>query len=505
MDFCCSICMESFGNSCEIATIPCGHVFHEACIKKWHSAQKQCSQCRKKCKSEEILRLFISETENGLKDNKLRIKYEERILNLKKEICNLKADKLTCCVTTLGEESKIKLENLNLKTANLALKAKNVKLEDEDLNLKTASLALKAKNLKLEEKNLIFEKKNVELQSRQKIFCESEVELQRENIKLSKKLENLKFHERNTQKMLRDNIDEINSKRNDIKYDLDMQIAETKKAKREIMALEAKYATWVPSYQMPRRNYKRKPETTRQHESKLATNQSPPQKKKKQTLQKLPAVESNTEVIESLEDVHISPTVPTPTSPVHTPTSPVNTPTTSISYLLPNRSISREISEFANSETVQLMDSLFPSRSCSNASSRISPHSNSRSRTRSHSSASSFSNSHSRSRSRSSASSRSGSESGALSQSSSDNSASSQSGSESSASHSRTPSHSRSRSRSRSSSRSSTHTTRSRSRSRSTSVFSGSRSSSPIYTVYQNITHTYSFAVNQDNHQNFDP
>ena len=107
MDSCCAICLESFGNSCEIATIPCGHVFHETCIKKWHSAHKECSQCRTKCKSEEILRIFISETENGLKDNNLCIKYEERILNLKKEISSLKADKLTCCATTLEEESKI--------------------------------------------------------------------------------------------------------------------------------------------------------------------------------------------------------------------------------------------------------------------------------------------------------------------------------------------------------------------------------------------------------------
>ena len=477
MDFCCAICLESFGISCEIATIPCGHVFHEACIKKWHSAHKQCSQCRKMCESEEILRIFISETENGLKDNNLRIKYEERILNLKKEICNLKADKL-------GEESEI-----NLKTANLELKAKNLKLEEE-------TLTLKAKNLKLEEENLKFEKKNVELQSSQVRNCEEHEELHEENIKLSRKLQNLKFHERNTQQMLRDKIIEISSKRNDIKYDLDMQIAETKKAKREIMALEAKYASWVPSYQIPRRNYKRKPETTRQLESKPPTNQSPPQKKKKQTVQKQPAVESNTEVTELSEDVQ-------------TPTSPVNTSTTlltSICNSLPSSSITREILE-KRSRWYRFQ---------SQRSSHIPPHSNSRSRSRSHSSASSHSNSHSRSRSHSSASSRSGSESSASrlgspshsrSRSRSGSSASSQSGSESSASRSSSPLRSRSRPRllssasSRSSSRSSTHSNRSRSRSRSRShVRSRSRSSSPIYTVYQNIRHTNSFAVNQDNH-----
>ena len=477
MDSCCAICLESFGNSCEIATIPCGHVFHETCIKKWHSAHKECSQCRTKCKSEEILRIFISETENGLKDNNLCIKYEESILNLKKEISSLKADKLTCCATTLEEESKIKL-------ANLALKAENLKLEEKNLTFKKKNVELKAENLKLEEKNQIFEKKNVELQTIQVRNCEAYEELQEENIKLSKKLQNLKFHERNTQQMLRNKIIEISSKSNDIKYNLDRQIAETKKAKREIIALEAKYATCVPSYQMPRRNYKRKPETTKQLESKPATNQSPPQKKKKQTVHELPAEESNTEVIES----------------------PVNTPTTlltSICNSLPSSSITREILEKRSRW------SRFQSQS-SNASSHTSPHSNSRSRSRSHSSTSSHSNSHSRSRSHSSAfplgypsrsrsgssaSSRSGSESSASrsgspshsrSRSRSGSSASSQSGSESSASSSSSPLRSRSRPRllSSASSQSSTHSNRSRSR---------SRSSSPIYHVYQNITRRSSF------------
>ena len=479
MDSCCAICLESFGNSCEIATIPCGHVFHETCIKKWHSAHKECSQCRTKCKSEEILRIFISETENGLKENNLCIKYEERILVLKKEISSLKADKLTCCATTLEEESKIKL-------ANLALKAENFKLEEKNLTFKKKNVELKAENLKLEEKNQIFEKKNVELQTIHVRNCEAYEELQEENIKLSNKLQNLKFHERNTQQMLRNKIIEISSKSNDIKYNLDRQIAETKKAKREIIALEAKCATRAPSYQMPKRNYKRKPETTKQLESKPATNQSPPQKKKKQTVHELPAEESNTEVIKS----------------------PVNTPTTllaSICNSLPSSSITREILEKRSRW------SRFQSQS-SNTSSHTSPHSNSRLRSRSHSSASSHSNSHSRSRSHSSASplaspfrsrsrsgssasSRSGSESSASrsgspshsrSRSRSGSSASSQSGSESSASRSSSPLRSRSRPRllSSASSQSSTHSNRSRSR---------SRSSSPIYTVYQNITRRSSF------------
>ena len=94
MDFCCAICMQSFGSSCDIARLPCGHVFHEPCIKKWHRAQKNCGQCRQECKSEDISRLFISETENALKHTNLCIKYEETIHNLKKEIHKFKSDKL---------------------------------------------------------------------------------------------------------------------------------------------------------------------------------------------------------------------------------------------------------------------------------------------------------------------------------------------------------------------------------------------------------------------------
>ena len=122
---------------------------------------------------------------------------------------------------------------------------------------------------------------------------------------------------------------------------------------------------------MPRRNYKRKPETTKQLESKPATNQSPPQKKKKQTFHELPAEESNTKVIES----------------------PVNTPTTlltSICNSLPSSSITHEFLEKRSRW------SRFQSQS-SNASSHTSPHSNSRSRSHTHSRASSHSNSHSHS------------------------------------------------------------------------------------------------------------
>ena len=319
MDFCCAICMESFGSSCDIATIPCGHVFHEPCIKKWHNAHKNCGQCRQECKSEEISKLFISETENALKEKDLSIKYEEIILNLNKEIHKLKSDKLE-----IGEKIELKKEILRLK-------AENVKLEKE----------------------------NHEFLRSQTRCCEINEDYHSDNIKLSKKLQDLKFHEIKVQKMLKDKIDAANSKLSDIKYDLKMQIAETNKAKREIIALEAKC---VPSDQIPRRKNKRKSENG-ELQSNSAKSKSPPQKKSKQTVEKQPTAEHNAKVVKSLDKVPtptlvpLSPTLPvyTPTSPVYTPTSPADSIIPEFSALVDSISSSREISE--------LLESLSPSRS----------------------------------------------------------------------------------------------------------------------------------------------
>ena len=357
--------MQSFGSSCDIARLPCGHVFHEPCIKKWHRVHKNCGQCRQECKPEEISRLFISHTENALKEKNVCIKYEETILNLKKVIHKLKSDKLEIGV-----------------------------LDGKD-ELKKEILRLKAENLRLEKENHQF------LQSQIEDNVQNE-ELHLENIKLSKKLQDLKFHETKVSKMLRDEIDAANSKLSDMKYDLTVQVAETIKAKREIMALKA---GCVPSDQIPRRKNKRKSENG-EDQSTSAKFKLPHQKRRKQTVEKQP--EHNAEVAKSLDEVPVpnlvsSPTLPvytprpvvsggappdfgrslnpistrgdgsfppnntvtpifsdlptalTPTSPIYTPTSPSTSTIPEISALVDSISSSREISE--------LLESLSPSLS----------------------------------------------------------------------------------------------------------------------------------------------
>jgi len=259
MYFSCSICMESFGTNCAIAKISCGHVFHEACIKRWHSAENNCSLCRKKFKAEEISKLFMSENESALKDNNICIKYERKILDLKKEIHDLN----NCNILT-DDKSELNLENLRLKGENLRL-----------------------------------EKDNLKWQRNYGILHEASLEIQEDNHKLSTKLQDLKSHEKNVQKTLRDALDrkkkqnkknlikfiEASNKLAEKQFELDMQFSETKKAESEIKALQAKYLNWVPSYQIPRMNNKRKQQQLQ--------DKSAPKKKKKQTVQEQPVAESN--------------------------------------------------------------------------------------------------------------------------------------------------------------------------------------------------------------------
>ena len=143
MNFSCSICMESYGTNCAVATIPCGHAFHEACIKKWHIDEKNCAICRKKCKAEEISKLFMSENESAIKDTDICNEYEGKILTLKKEIHDLNADK-----------QKVNFSELNEK--NLRLKAENVRLdlgwkecEKKLFTLNGTSLESRMENIKL--------------------------------------------------------------------------------------------------------------------------------------------------------------------------------------------------------------------------------------------------------------------------------------------------------------------------------------------------------------------
>ena len=49
MNIKCPVCLESFTESCEIKTTPCGHLFHSHCLERSIQTNGNCPQCRKSC------------------------------------------------------------------------------------------------------------------------------------------------------------------------------------------------------------------------------------------------------------------------------------------------------------------------------------------------------------------------------------------------------------------------------------------------------------------------
>lgn len=46
----CTICLDSLEKNNSVATLECGHEFHNCCIKDWMKIKKTCPICRKKIK-----------------------------------------------------------------------------------------------------------------------------------------------------------------------------------------------------------------------------------------------------------------------------------------------------------------------------------------------------------------------------------------------------------------------------------------------------------------------
>ena len=126
MNIACSICWESFSESCIIATTKCGHVFHFECIQKWINKKQECAQCRQNCEIGEITKLYFSEDKSALDENQVRIGLQEENLKLKVEVnaANERA--------TFGYEQSIlsQKENIRLKKKLHDIQAQSYKTEE---------------------------------------------------------------------------------------------------------------------------------------------------------------------------------------------------------------------------------------------------------------------------------------------------------------------------------------------------------------------------------------
>uniref|UniRef100_A0A914EJ10 RING-type domain-containing protein n=1 Tax=Acrobeloides nanus TaxID=290746 RepID=A0A914EJ10_9BILA len=77
----CSICTEPLDNN--LATIPCGHIFHIECVKKCIQNFKKCPKCRRSCKLDEIIQLF-AENSLSTSDNDVSSEFKDLFIQLNK-------------------------------------------------------------------------------------------------------------------------------------------------------------------------------------------------------------------------------------------------------------------------------------------------------------------------------------------------------------------------------------------------------------------------------------
>ena len=139
MNVACSICLESLTLNSDIYTTPCGHVFHYDCIRKWlASGNQHCSQCRRDCKINDIVKLYFSENESALENNDLCTQLESENLKLQQEINALKdRDFAANQKYSQLEFEKLRLEQEvnNIKGHELGTNKKYLDLKEENKTL----------------------------------------------------------------------------------------------------------------------------------------------------------------------------------------------------------------------------------------------------------------------------------------------------------------------------------------------------------------------------------
>ena len=139
MNFSCSTCLESFTSICDISTTPCGHVFHTGCITRWLTDNSNCSQCRKPCKIQQVIKLYFSESQSALEDNITLNDLEQRNLKLvelsqkcEQELLKLEIKKQNCEQKLTTMKTNVSHWSIEITQANQKCK----KLEHEKLLMK---------------------------------------------------------------------------------------------------------------------------------------------------------------------------------------------------------------------------------------------------------------------------------------------------------------------------------------------------------------------------------
>ncbi|CEF66459.1 E3 ubiquitin-protein ligase TRAIP [Strongyloides ratti] len=127
----CVICASKLiqGDS---AVLPCGHVFHSACVSKWVNEAKSCPNCRKKCTLSEVSKLFFDYFDKNVPQTST-----SEIDDMVENILETRIEELGNLCETLKTEINYHLEEI--KEMNIIINSKNKELENKDKEIETLS------------------------------------------------------------------------------------------------------------------------------------------------------------------------------------------------------------------------------------------------------------------------------------------------------------------------------------------------------------------------------
>ena len=113
-----------------------------SCIKQiffsYPNSTKNCASCRKKCESNEIIKLFLNTPQSQSEDQEKLVKAEERSKNLEAENSNLKKQLFEAAKRSQVRETNL-MHLLEMRDQKrLQIEAQNVKLLRENANMKEA-------------------------------------------------------------------------------------------------------------------------------------------------------------------------------------------------------------------------------------------------------------------------------------------------------------------------------------------------------------------------------
>ncbi|XP_030386932.1 E3 ubiquitin-protein ligase TRAIP [Scaptodrosophila lebanonensis] len=116
----CVICAELFAQSDEVYVTICGHMFHHTCLMQWLERSKTCPQCRNKCTTRNIWRVYfnlanldvsridVGSLQEQLDNANLAMKVKDKeCTKLEQQMKELKETQKKCLKTIAGLEQKL--------------------------------------------------------------------------------------------------------------------------------------------------------------------------------------------------------------------------------------------------------------------------------------------------------------------------------------------------------------------------------------------------------------